>query len=118
MRKGDLKQISNLIDERLDIKFDEKLINFATKDDLENSLDKASSFVKEEFDKNTKQHNEIFSRLDKIEEKIIQQPTRNEIFDKWDNKISQMSCDVDSLKYLHKDEWCNLPNRATIKKAI
>ena len=37
---------------------------------------------------------------------------------KWDNKISQMSCDIDALKYLHKDEWVNLPSRATIKNAI
>ncbi len=142
MKKSDLCQIADLFDERLDLKFDEKLKGFATKtdlgqfatkddlksfatksdldrfatkDDLENSLDRALGFVKEEFDKNTKEHNKMFSRLDKIEEKIIQQPTKSEIFDKWDNNILQMSCDVNSLKYLHKDEWGNLPSRSTIK---
>ncbi|HNV97047.1 MAG TPA: hypothetical protein PKL13_01890, partial [bacterium] len=45
MKKSDLCQIANLIDERLDIKFDEKLKNFATKDDLSKIDEKLNGFA-------------------------------------------------------------------------
>ena len=165
MKKSDLCQIANLIDERLDIKFDEKLKNFATKDDLGqfatkddlgqfatkddlskideklNSFatkddlskidEKLNSFAtKEDLESaieniaiNTNKSFEEFElrineRFDNIDKELLKRPTREEIFDKWDNKIFQISCDVDALKYLHKDEWRNLPSRASIKNSI
>ncbi|HNZ86416.1 MAG TPA: hypothetical protein PLD95_01610 [bacterium] len=170
MKKSDLCQIADLIDERLDVKFDEKLKNFATKDDLKNFATKddlcrveedlhninerLDSFatkddlhkidkklndfatkddlykVKEDLELaienvaiNTSKSFEEFEtrineRFDNIDEELLKRPTRDEIFDKWDDKILQISCDVDALKYLHRDEWQNLPNRESIKNSI
>ncbi len=159
MKKSDLCQIADLFDERLDLKFDEKLKGFATKTDLgqfatkddlksfatKSDLDRFAikddlkSFAtkddlkqfatKSDLDRfatkddlvlviesiaiNTNKSLEemevkMNERFDGIDEELIKRATRSEIFDKWDNNISQMSCDIDSLKYLHKDEWGNL----------
>lgn len=145
MKKSDLCQISDLMDR----KFDEKLKNFATKDDLKQFAtkddlkqfatkddlhkidDKLNGFatkddlelVIESIAINTNKSFEEFElrineRFDNIDKELLKRPTREEIFDKWDNKILQISCDVDTLKYLHKDEWRNLPSRASIKNSI
>lgn len=123
MKKSDLQEISNLLDR----KFDEKLINFATKEDLksfatkediDNAVEVLARTVNDNFIENDKKHLETSNKLDKINEALSKRPTKDEIFDKWDNDISKMSCDVDALKYIHKEEWTKLPTRAVIKNAI
>ncbi|HNV97048.1 MAG TPA: hypothetical protein PKL13_01895, partial [bacterium] len=96
-------------------KIDEKLNGFATKGDLESAIESIAINTNKSFEEFELRINERFDNIDK---ELLKRPTREEIFDKWDNKIFQISCDVDALKYLHKDEWRNLPSRASIKNSI
>lgn len=129
MRKSDLKQISDLMDQ----KFDEKLVGFATKDDLKQFATKEDLkqfATKKDLDaseeriiltvyKNFKEFEEKADiKFDKISKELSQRPTKDEIFQKWDNDIDQIRCDVDGLKFIHRDQWKQLPDRATIKNAL
>ncbi len=148
MRKSDLKQFSDLIDERLDLKLDqkldEKLANFATKDDFNGAREDLKGFATKEDLKrfvtkdDLNESEEKIARsinsginislkefegkmnikFDEINKELMKRPTKDEIFQKWDNNIDQIKCDVDGLKYMHRDQWKQLPNRATIKSAL
>lgn len=128
MKKSDLFQISDLMDQ----KFDEKLKNIATRDDLNQFATK--DYLKRELEESEERivlsvnsginnsfkefEEKMDSRFNKIDEELLKRPTRDEIFKKWDDKIEAVICDVDSLKYMHKDKWHDLPSRSKIKSAL
>lgn len=126
--KDDLKQFATK-DDLKSFATKEDLKAFATKKDLDASEERIILTVyknfKEfeekagiKFDKNTEQHNQMLERFDKIDNQLSQRFTKDEIFEKWDNNIDQIKCDVDGLKFIHRDEWKKLPDRATIKSAL
>lgn len=124
MKKSDLCQIANLIDERLDVKFDEKLKNFATKDDLKllaTKDDLKNLAIKDDLEmaiesigiNTNKSFEEFEMSMNERFEKVL---TRDDFYNYMDDKALEVN--IDKLKYLHTKELKNLPNRKTIKETL
>lgn len=98
MTNDDLKQIAELLDEKL-----EKAVS-----DIAGIVNTAFSEFEEKTDR----------RFDKIEEELSQKPTSDKIFSWADGILVPVSRDVDRLKYLHMKEFKDMPDNLTINTAL
>lgn len=108
MQKQDLQQISNLLDQKF--KENNKKI-FKKINGVDEKVEKLLTTVKEEFDKNTEQHN-------KINEELAKRPTKKEMFSWADKRIVDVELNMDKVKYIHLDEWEKLPPTFEISKTL
>ena len=131
MQKNDLKQISNLLDETLDKKFRENNKNLVTKDDLKSTFKENNKKIfkkidgvknelldsmQDEFSNNTKQHNQMNKRFDKIDLELKKKITKNDL-DDWEFSKS-FETDIDALKYVNINKLKTLPHRNVIIKEL
>jgi transcriptional regulator of heat shock response len=126
MKKQDLQQISNLLNQKLDQKFKENNKKIFKKiNGVDEKVEKLLTTVKEEFDKNTEQHNEVdkrFNEVDKrfnkVDEELKKKATSQQVLSWGDDKIVALELDMDKVKYIHLDEWEKLPPTVEISKTL
>ncbi len=145
MKKSDLKQIGQLMDEKLigfatkddlksfatkddlksfatkdDLKSfatKDDLKSFATKDDLKQEVDEAVNILAITVNQNFKNFGlKINKRFNKIENKISKMLSKEEFYNYMDDKAFEVN--IDKLKYLHFQELKNIPNRKIIKETL
>ena len=134
MLKSDLKQISNLLDEKLgennkevffvmDKKFEEN--NKKIFEKIKGVKNELLDSMKEEFDSNTEQHNQMNKRfnkvdkmLDDIDETLEKKADKSTLLDWTDTRILDLELDRNKVKYLHIKEWNNLPSAHKINDTL
>ena len=105
MLKNDLKEISNLLDQKF--KENNKKI-FEKMDEME---EKIMVSTQKEFN--------IFSkRFDEINKILENKVDKNTLLDWADNRILDLELDRDKAKFLHIEKWKNLPSAQKINNAL
>lgn len=124
MQKQDLQQISDLLDEKLDEKFKENNKKIFKKiDKVDKKIETVLKTTKEGFDENTKDHQIINNRFDKVEERLKKVENKNNkiyksICSYTDNELAELQFNMDKVKYIHINEWDNLPPAHEISKEL
>ena len=137
MQEQDLLQIKKIIDdsleEKLESKLEEKLESKLEKKFRENneilrqeisqeisqkikdSEDIVTSAVKQSF---ADLENEMNEKFENMQEELNKKANEATVLSWGDEKITPVKLDVDKLKYLHKNEWKNLPDSGTVSRIL
>lgn len=105
MTKDDLKQIGELLDEKLD-----KAIS-----EIASAMNMA--FAEHE-EKNNERFDKIEQRFDKIDAELANKPSLGQINAWADNNLIPFQRDVEKLKFLSIKKLKNLPDNLTISSAL
>jgi hypothetical protein len=113
MQTEDLQQIKKVIDESLDKKLEERL-----KANNEKIFQHIDSKVDELARITNSSVQSLQNGIEGLKSSMEQRPTRQE-FSNWaDEEITPTKRDVDKLKFLHKDEWKELPDSGTVSRVL
>ncbi|MBU4319341.1 MAG: hypothetical protein KKF30_18940 [Proteobacteria bacterium] len=128
MQQKDLRQISDLMDQKFETKIsdlsdlmDQKFEknNKILKKEIVQEIDKKIDSKIDELALMTKKgFDKVDERFEKAEKEIAKRPTKKEIFDWADRRIIDVELDIDKVKYIHRDEWKKLPRAYEIKKIL
>ena len=148
MRKDDLLQISNLLDEKLgennkevffvmDKKFKENNKKIFEKiDGVSGKIDGVKKLLKKEFNwlgKSTKKgfdevdkgfnkvdkgFNKVDKGFDRIDKTLDKKADKSTLLNWADNRILELALDRDKVKYLHVKEWKKLPSIREINNVL
>ncbi len=74
--------------------------------------------VQNQLNDHTMRLNDHTMRLEEIKTELAKRPTI-ENFENWrESKVEPLERDVDKLKFLHKNEWKNLPDSGTVSRIL
>lgn len=120
MQQQDLKQFSDILDQKLDQKFEEnnKAI-FAKIDEVKQDVNK----VKQDTDELLRSTKEGFDEVAALEQKLSKVETTNDnIYERTckytDNELANLSDDMNRVKFIHKKEWKKLPPLPVVRQKL
>lgn len=120
MLKSDLKEIKQIVD--TSVKENNEKIFKRIEAKIDNSTDGLAINTNESFDELEEKMNERFdgvdNRLDKMNKKLEQKADRNTLLNWVDNRILGLESDRNKVKYLHVEEWKNLPSASKINSTL
>lgn len=112
MQEQDLKQIRKVV--REEIKENNKEIC----QKIEDVKDEIITSTKQGFDENTKQHREIYKEIRETNKKLDKKASASRVLSWGNGQIGPVKTDVDKLKYIHRQEWKNLPDSGEVSRAL
>lgn len=109
----DLQQISKLFGKKLDDKFKEN--NKILEQKMDEKIDQLAEITSQSF---TALEEKIDKNFNEVKDELAKRPTKKEIFDWADNKTVELELDIKRVKYIHREEWKNLPSMSEISARL
>jgi acetone carboxylase gamma subunit len=116
MLKSDLKQMSNLLDKKLG-ENNEKIFE-RIEGKIDSVEEKIMISTQKEFSTFSKRFDEMDKRFDGIDKTLENKADKSTLLDWADKKILELESDNDKVKYLHIEDWKNLPSASKIKNTL
>ncbi|MFA5318276.1 MAG: hypothetical protein WC323_02270 [Patescibacteria group bacterium] len=139
MQEQDLQQIKKIIDDSLEEKLEGKLedkvgkfkeeVRGIVKEEVNRRVEKSENLitaaiaqgfddVQKQFDGVQKQFDGVQKQFDGVNEKLDKKANESTVLNWGDKQVIPLKTDVDKLKFLHKDEWKELPDSGTVSRIL
>ena len=93
----------------IDKKFEEN--NRSLREEIAAEFESFAGIMNEAF---SEQEAKINKKFDEFKKELDKKPSKDDLFGWGDRKIEPLELDSDRTKYIHQDEWKNLPSQPEI----